>query len=111
MDRTTKRKKGNLSLKTSHPPLKSKSPRKFFQKNITPTINKIGTINCELIKGILNFGDASPSSLFGNKRTPPQTNTKANKVPILVKSVTSVRLRNKAGIATNNPVIIVAKDG
>ena len=43
--------------------------------------------------------------------TPPLTKTKANKVPILVKSVISVRFVNKAGIATIRPAIMVEKEG
>ena len=43
--------------------------------------------------------------------TPPQTKTKANKVPILHKSVTIVRFINNAGIPTIKPVTIVEKEG
>src|SRR6185437_3448429 len=107
----TNKKKGNLSRNTSHPSLKSKRPKKFFQKKNTPTINNTGTMNRALIYGILNLGAASPASLLGNKSTPPHTSTNANNVPMLVKSVTSVRFKNNAGIATKRPVTIVAKEG
>jgi hypothetical protein len=107
----TKRKKGNLSLNTSQPSLKLNRPRKLFQKIITPTIKRTGTINCELIYGILNLGFSSPASLAGSKSTPPHTSTNANRVPILVRSVTSVRFRKRAGTATTKPVRIVEKDG
>jgi hypothetical protein len=43
--------------------------------------------------------------------TPVQTTTNANKVPMLVRSVTSVRFKNNAGTATTMPVTIVANDG
>ena len=39
--------------------------------------------------------------------TPTDTKIKANKVPILHKSVSIVRFKNKAGTATTNPVKIV----
>jgi hypothetical protein len=51
------------------------------------------------------------SGLFCNTKTPAQTKTKANKVPILHKSVTIVRFKNKAGTATTKPVTIVANEG
>ena len=51
------------------------------------------------------------SILFCNTNTPPQTNTKANKVPILHKSVTIFKFMNNAGIATTNPTTMVAKEG
>ena len=64
-----------------------------------------------MIYGILNLAPVRSSSFAGNNNTPPQTNTKANKVPILVRSVTSVRLTNNAGTPTTIPVKMVEKDG
>ena len=49
--------------------------------------------------------------ILGKVKTPKQTKTNANKVPILVKSVMSELGRNKEGIPTKNPVMIVAKAG
>ena len=48
---------------------------------------------------------------LGNINTPKQTNTKANKVPILVRSVTVLIDINKAGTPTNIPVTMVANVG
>jgi len=44
-------------------------------------------------------------------KIPPQTNIKANKVPILVRSVTSDKFIKREGIATTNPVKRVEKEG
>ena len=68
-----------------------------------------GKINCEFIYGTKRVPD-SLNSLSLNK-TPAQTTTNANKVPMLAKSVTSVRFINSAGIATTQPVTIVANQG
>ena len=76
----------------------------IVRRNIT------GTINFPLIKGVLNF-PLGISVLFCSISTPPQTRTKANKVPMLHKSVTIVKLRNKEGMATKKPVTIVANEG
>src|SRR5262245_40137567 len=43
--------------------------------------------------------------------TPPHTSTNANKVPMLVRSVTSVRFMNNDGIATTRPVTMVENHG
>ena len=69
-----------------------------------------GKINCPLMNGTLNL-DSGLSILVCKTNTPPQTNTKANKVPILVNASTTSRFKNKAGIATTSPVRIVEKDG
>jgi hypothetical protein len=78
-------------------------------EKVSAYINSVGTIHCELIYGRWNLPFTAASR--GSKSTPPHTSTKANKVPILVRLVTSVRFKNKAGIATTNPVTIVANDG
>ena len=59
----------------------------------------------EFTYGVLNF-PLGMSGLFCNTKTPAHTNTKANKVPILHKSVTIVKFINKAGIPTTKPVTI-----
>ena len=45
------------------------------------------------------------------RNIPPHTNTKAKRVPTLVKSITTFISKNKAGIATTTPVRIVEKEG
>ena len=75
-----------------------------------------GKINFEFTYGILNLPlvalSANSSVLCGDSiNTPPQTNTKANKVPILVKSSTKFSSVKKIGIPTTNPVTIVANPG
>ena len=76
---------------------------------ILPT-NKIGITNPPLINGVLNF-PLGMSVLFCKIKTPPQTSTNANKVPIEHKSVTMVKFMNKAGTATTNPTTMVANEG
>ena len=75
-----------------------------------------GKINFELMYGILNLPLVARScnslSLCGdNISTPPQTSTKANKVPMLVKSKTKFSSVKNMGIPTTKPVTIVAKLG
>ena len=48
---------------------------------------------------------------LGKTNTPKQTKTKANKVPILVRSVTILIDINKEGMPTKSPVTIVANVG
>ena len=49
--------------------------------------------------------------ILGNINTPADTSTKANRVPILVRSVIRELCMNNEGTATSTPVTIVAKDG
>src|ERR1700739_4011371 len=63
-----------------------------------------------LMYGTLNLEELL-SFLSCITNTPPQTKTKANKVPILTRSITISRLRNKAGTATTNPVTTVENEG
>ena len=69
--------------------------------------SKTGYRICPFIYGTLNLLSGL-SFLCCNTSTPPQTNTKAKRVPILVKESTSPRFRNKAGTATTNPVRLAA---
>ncbi len=77
---------------------------------ISANKNKAGTIYFPFTKGTLNL-EAGLFFCFSRTRMPPQTKTKANKVPILVNANTTSRLRNRAGIATNRPVRIVENEG
>ena len=70
----------------------------------------IGMIYFPLTYGNLNL-PACFSDILGNTNTPKQTNTNANKVPMLVKSVMIVLGINKEGMPTKKPVIIVANAG
>ena len=68
-----------------------------------------GIRNLPLMKGNENL--PGPFAILGKTRTPAQTITKANKVPMLVRSVTILLGINRDGIATKKPVIMVAKPG
>ncbi len=52
-----------------------------------------------------------PVWAFCNTKTPPHTNTNANKVPMLVNAITTSKLRNNAGMPTRRPVKTVENDG
>ncbi len=47
----------------------------------------------------------------GRLRTPAHTSTKANSVPMLVRSVTIAMSTNNEGMPTTNPVMMVANEG
>lgn len=70
-----------------------------------------GTINLALMYGILNFPFSLAAVFLGNTNIPPQTNTKANKVPMLVKSYTNFGVTKNIGIPTTKPVISVENAG
>jgi len=76
----------------------------------TIMINANGTIYLLLIYGTLKR-DSGLFFLLLMISIPLQTTTKAKRVPILVRSVTSVRFINRAGMATTSPVTMVAKEG
>ena len=89
---------------------------KKFIVNAVPIITIIGKIYLEFTYGILNLPlvsrSANSASLCGESiKTPPQTNTKANKVPMDVKSNTKFSSVKNIGIPTTKPVTIVAKLG
>ncbi len=73
-------------------------------------MNIDGIINFPLTCGTLNF-ESGRLGCFCKTKTPAHTNTKANNVPMLVSAKTVLRFKNKAGIATTNPVKIVEKEG
>lgn len=77
---------------------------------ITLAANKTGTIYFPLMYGTLNLLSAFIVRL-SNTNMPPQTNTNANNVPILVKASTTSRFKNNAGIATTKPVSMVENEG
>ncbi len=88
----------------------------YLKINPTATTIIAGKINFEFTYGILNFPlvarSANSASLCGESiKTPPQTYTNANKVPILVKSKTKFSSVKNIGIPTTKPVTIVAKLG
>ena len=96
------------------PPLKIPAKNPGFEIQIAVVITaQIGNKYFRLLAyGILNpFLSALLFPLGCSINTPPDTRINANKVPMLVRSVTSVRFKNKAGMATKKPVTMVAKAG
>src|SRR5690606_37867759 len=89
---------------------KASTPLLFHTNTeINPKTKPTGKIYFPFTYGIRNFPRGI--SLSCKTKTPAQTNEKANKVPILHKSVTMVKFINNAGTATTKPVTIVANDG
>ena len=101
---------------TSEVSTEMKNSGKNFNTKPKPKITIAGKIYLEFTYGILNFPlvarSSNSASLCGESiKTPPHTSTKANKVPILVKSKTKFSSVKNIGIPTTKPVTIVAKLG
>jgi hypothetical protein len=60
---------------------------------------------------VRSFAPVSSPRVCAPSSTPPQTSTKANSVPMLDKSVTSVKFINSDGMATTRPVMMVENHG
>src|SRR5882757_8263697 len=73
-------------------------------------MNIAGIIYFPFTYGTLNF-DNGLLGILSSTNIPPQTNTNAKRVPILVSESTVSKFKNKAGIATSKPVNIVEKEG
>ena len=82
----------------------------YLNTRVTAKMKIVGIIYLPLTCGTLNL-DSGLFGCFCSTITPAQTNTNANKVPMLVNANTISRFKNKAGTATTNPVKIVEKEG